>query len=167
MENTKINSITKEGMKALYVATNGAIEENINHEVTAEEELSFIKTMGKFTDRELDTIKYRIFEQKTLEETAKIFGVTRERIRQIESKALRKFRFYAQIEKQQKNDSDIINLDLSVRTYNVLRRARINSIEELSTKTLDDLRSVRMMNEEGIKEIVDVLKTRGIVLNEE
>ena len=50
--------------------------------------------MGKLTSREQEVLKARYgFEddvEKTLEEVGQTFGVTRERIRQIESKALRK-----------------------------------------------------------------------------
>lgn len=50
--------------------------------------------MGELTNRERDVLKARYgFEdgvEKTLEEVGQTFGVTRERIRQIESKALRK-----------------------------------------------------------------------------
>lgn len=52
------------------------------------------RLMGELTDRERDILKARYgFEdgvEKTLEEVGQTFGVTRERIRQIESKALRK-----------------------------------------------------------------------------
>ena len=52
------------------------------------------KLMGELTSREQEVLKARYgFEddvEKTLEEVGQTFGVTRERIRQIESKALRK-----------------------------------------------------------------------------
>ena len=52
------------------------------------------KLLGELTSREQEVLKARYgFEdgvEKTLEEVGQTFGVTRERIRQIESKALRK-----------------------------------------------------------------------------
>lgn len=52
------------------------------------------KLMGELSEREQDVLKARYgFEdgvEKTLEEVGQTFGITRERIRQIESKALRK-----------------------------------------------------------------------------
>ena len=52
------------------------------------------RLMGELKDREREILKARYgFEdgvEKTLEEVGQMFGVTRERIRQIESKALRK-----------------------------------------------------------------------------
>lgn len=57
---------------------------------------AFIDTMlSELTPREEKVVRLRFglgVEQKTLGEVADIFGVTRERIRQIEEKALRKFR---------------------------------------------------------------------------
>ncbi|MDD2620776.1 MAG: S-layer homology domain-containing protein, partial [Syntrophomonadaceae bacterium] len=44
-------------------------------------------------DRESQVIQQRIIQKRTLEETGEEFGVTRERIRQIETKALRKIRY--------------------------------------------------------------------------
>ncbi len=52
------------------------------------------KLMGELTSKEQGVIKERYgFEdgvEKTLEEVGQLFGVTRERIRQIEAKALKK-----------------------------------------------------------------------------
>lgn len=59
---------------------------------TSEEEVE--KSLEILTDREQDVIRLRFGlggnESKTLEEVGAYFNVTRERIRQIEAKALRK-----------------------------------------------------------------------------
>ena len=50
------------------------------------------EVLNTLTERERTVIKYRFYGPYTLEETGKRFGTTRERIRQIEAKALRKLR---------------------------------------------------------------------------
>ena len=45
------------------------------------------------TEREAEVLKYRFYDQMTLDEVAPKYGVHRERIRQIENKAIRKMRY--------------------------------------------------------------------------
>lgn len=71
--------------------TNEEIDEQIN-QIELRETLEIL--MGELTIKERDVLKARYgFKdgvEKTLEEVGQMFGVTRERIRQIESKAIRK-----------------------------------------------------------------------------
>ena len=53
--------------------------------------------------------------------------------------------------------SKIENLDLSVRSYNCLKRARINTIGELTQKTEEDMMRVRNLGRKSLKEIKDKL----------
>jgi len=66
-------------------------EQNANH-VMMREELD--KTLSILTDKEKTVIEYRYGlidgQERTLEEIGQMYGLTRERIRQIESKAIRK-----------------------------------------------------------------------------
>lgn len=66
-------------------------EQNANH-IMMREELD--KTLGILTDKEKSVIEYRYGlidgQERTLEEIGQMYGLTRERIRQIESKAIRK-----------------------------------------------------------------------------
>lgn len=54
---------------------------------------SIAEAMQKLTDREQEILRERYFYSKTLEEVAEVHNVTRERIRQIEAKAIRKLRY--------------------------------------------------------------------------
>jgi RNA polymerase sigma factor (sigma-70 family) len=53
---------------------------------------SFDAIISPLTGREQRVLKCRFQDESSLEETGKIIGVTRERVRQIEAKALRKLR---------------------------------------------------------------------------
>ena len=50
------------------------------------------QALATLTEREVRVIQQRFEERKTLQDTGKTEGVTRERVRQIEAKALRKLR---------------------------------------------------------------------------
>lgn len=68
-------------------------EENASYEMLKNELEDVLETL---TDREENVLRLRFGlddgRQRTLEDVGKVFGVTRERIRQIEAKALRKLR---------------------------------------------------------------------------
>jgi RNA polymerase primary sigma factor len=48
--------------------------------------------LGKLDEREAAIIRMRNFEEQTLEEVGRHFGITKERVRQIEARAMRKLR---------------------------------------------------------------------------
>jgi RNA polymerase sigma factor (sigma-70 family) len=50
------------------------------------------ESMKDLSDREQDILRHRFINQETYEEVGKSFGITRERVRQIEAKALEKLR---------------------------------------------------------------------------
>lgn len=184
-------------------------------------------------DREKTVILLRYKEQKTLAEIGREFGITRERIRQIESRALRKLKYllrskssvlffdyddYAQMQQQiqnkreqlsntienltdllsqvkwlidnkeevtvaeaerillqheeTKNDlvgkyTEIVDLDLSVRSINCLRRAGFKTVEELANLTVEKLMKIRNLGRKSLKEILEKLEELGIKIEEE
>ncbi|MEG1751778.1 MAG: DNA-directed RNA polymerase subunit alpha [Clostridia bacterium] len=63
----------------------------------------------------------------------------------------------------------IEEMDLSVRSYNCLKRASINTIEDLLKKSKDDMLKVRNLGLKSIEEVVGKLKDLGLELksNEE
>jgi len=121
---------------------------------------------SKLTDREQKVISMRYQFGASLYEAGKAFDVTKERIRQIEAKALRKLAHYSrenercilisrdkydelnskytkllvsyerELAKNHENTNildtiDICELDLSVRPYNCLKRASINTLQDI------------------------------------
>ena len=58
----------------------------------------------------------------------------------------------------------IEDLDLSVRSYNCLKRAGINTVEELCNKTSDDMMKVRNLGRKSLEEVLAKLKELGLQL---
>jgi DNA-directed RNA polymerase subunit alpha len=60
----------------------------------------------------------------------------------------------------------IEELDLSVRSYNCLKRAGINTVEELIRKTEDEMMKVRNLGKKSLEEVVNKLDELGLALKE-
>lgn len=56
------------------------------------------------------------------------------------------------------------NLDLSTRTYNALKRARIYTVNELTSRTEESLYRIRCLGEKAVKEIKDKVSKLGFCL---
>ncbi|WP_128896407.1 DNA-directed RNA polymerase subunit alpha [Longirhabdus pacifica] len=61
----------------------------------------------------------------------------------------------------------IEELDLSVRSYNCLKRAGINTVQELITKTEDDMMKVRNLGRKSLEEVQEKLKDLNLNLRKE
>ncbi|NLO45774.1 MAG: DNA-directed RNA polymerase subunit alpha [Clostridiales bacterium] len=61
----------------------------------------------------------------------------------------------------------IEELDLSVRSFNCLKRAGINTVEELISKTEEDMMKVRNLGKKSIDEVVSKLNSLGFDLKRE
>ncbi len=65
-------------------------------------------------------------------------------------------------------EMSIDELELSVRSYNCLKRAGINTVEELTNKTLDDMLKVRNLGHKSLEEVQAKLKELNLsLMNEE
>ncbi len=62
-------------------------------------------------------------------------------------------------------DMNIDELELSVRSYNCLKRAGINTVGELTNKTSDDMMKVRNLGRKSLEEVLAKLKELGLQLN--
>jgi DNA-directed RNA polymerase subunit alpha len=58
----------------------------------------------------------------------------------------------------------IEELDLSVRSYNCLKRAAINTVEDLTNKTEDDMMKVRNLGRKSLEEVLQKLQVLGLQL---
>ena len=61
----------------------------------------------------------------------------------------------------------IEELDLSVRSFNCLKRAGINTVEDLINKTEDDMMKVRNLGRKSLDEVVNKLASLGFTLQDE
>ena len=61
-------------------------------------------------------------------------------------------------------DLPIEELDLSVRSYNCLKRAGINAVEELIKKTEEDMMKVRNLGKKSLAEVKSNLAEHGLTL---
>ena len=68
-------------------------------------------------------------------------------------------------EKEKVLEMSIDELELSVRSYNCLKRANINTVEELTNKTPDDMMKVRNLGRKSLEEVLAKLKELGLELN--
>ena len=62
-------------------------------------------------------------------------------------------------------EMSIDELELSVRSYNCLKRAGINTVEELTNKTPEDMMKVRNLGRKSLEEVLAKLKELGLQLN--
>lgn len=163
------------------------------------------KAMAELTDREQKVLEMRFEHGMTYEQCGYRFGVTRERIRQVEAKALRKLRIprfskhylldtlnkafeidveRARLERENaklrmilekqgytfENNQpkgpriDIADMELSVRSYNCLRRAGFNFVSDLEGMTYENLQKIRNLGRKSILEIIQKARKFGIVI---
>lgn len=61
----------------------------------------------------------------------------------------------------------IEDLDLSVRSYNCLKRAGINTVEDLVSKSEEDMMKVRNLGRKSLEEVINKLDSLGLHLRKE
>ncbi len=70
-------------------------------------------------------------------------------------------------DKEKVLEMTIEELDLSVRSFNCLKRAGINTVEDLITKTEDDMMKVRNLGRKSLEEVIAKLDSLGFTLASE
>ena len=68
-------------------------------------------------------------------------------------------------EKEKVLEMNIDELELSVRSYNCLKRTGINTVEELCNRTPEDMMKVRNLGRKSLEEVLAKLKELGLELN--
>ena len=70
----------------------------------------------------------------------------------------------AEDDKEKVLEMNIDELELSVRSYNCLKRAGINTVEELCSRTPDDMMKVRNLGRKSLEEVLQKLEELGLHL---
>ena len=96
---------------------------------------------------------------KILHDYLKIFMGLTEQVSDVEIMVNR-----VEDEKDKILDISIEELDLSVRSYNCLKRAGINTVGELIMKTEDDMMKVRNLGKKSLEEVDEKLSSLGLSL---
>jgi hypothetical protein len=169
--------------------------------------------LATLTEREQGVLMHRFQRKLTLEQCGKEYGTTRERIRQIEAKALRKLRHpsranmlkavpltelqaeraeyyklqneYEWLKKAFESltaqkaepgvtmpmvehatllEQPIETLDLSVRSFNCLKRRGVNTLRDIVGMTEYELAQVRNLGRKSYEEVIEKLKEYGLGL---
>lgn len=70
-------------------------------------------------------------------------------------------------QKEKVMEMTIEELDLSVRSYNCLKRAGINTVQELTQKSEEDMMKVRNLGKKSLEEVVAKLRDMGLSLRQD
>lgn len=69
--------------------------------------------------------------------------------------------------KEKVMEMTIEELDLSVRSYNCLKRAGVNNVEDLAAKTEEDMMRVRNLGRKSLEEVLQKMASLGLSLRKE
>ena len=61
----------------------------------------------------------------------------------------------------------IEELDLSVRAFNCLKRAGINTVGDLASKTPEEMMKVRNLGKKSLEEVVNKMENLGVNMHQE
>ena len=61
----------------------------------------------------------------------------------------------------------IEELDMSVRSFNCLKRAGIDTVEDLTNRTEEDMIKVRNLGKKSLEEVIQKLRSLGLDLKKE
>lgn len=119
-------------------------------------------TMDIWTDGTIGPKEALSFAAKILTEHLSIFVELTNEVRDTEIMVEKE-----EDQKEKNLEMTIEELDLSVRSYNCLKRAGINTVEELINKTEPEMMKVRNLGRKSLDEVKNKLAALGLSLKEE
>ena len=72
-----------------------------------------------------------------------------------------------EVKKEKVLEMTIEELDLSVRSFNCLKRAGIDTVEDLINRTEEDMIKVRNLGRKSLEEVIQKLNSLGLALKKE
>jgi len=155
MEEMPIGVIAVDAIYTPLERVNMTVENTRVGQVTDYDKL----TLDVFTNGTLDPDEAVSLAAKVLSEHLSLFIDLSENARQAEVMVVKQ-----DDDKERVLEMSIDELELSVRSYNCLKRAGINTVEELCNKTPDDMMKVRNLGKKSLEEVLAKLKELGLSL---
>ena len=147
-----IDSIFTPVKKASYNVESARVGQNINFDKLVLD----VTTNGAFSAVEIVSLA-----AKVLDDHIKMFVDLSETMGKIDILVSR------EEDKQQKVlEMNIDDMDLSVRSYNCLKRAGIQTVEDLIKRTEEDMLKVRNLGRKSLDEVLEKIKSYGLQLKE-
>lgn len=145
-----VDSIFSPVKKVNYNVENARIGQNMNFDKLTLE----VETNGTLTAREVVSLSAKIIQDHTnlfveLVESMKDLSILQAREDEKQHKVL---------------EMSIEDMDLSVRSYNCLKRANINTVNDLTKKSKDDMLKVRNLGLKSLEEVIKKLEDLGLGL---
>ena len=134
VQNTRVGQDTDFDKLTLDIFTNGTIEPDEALSLAAKVLSEHLKGFINLSENAQKVEKVEIMVEQEEDETTKVLSMS------------------------------IEDLELSVRSSNCLRRAGINTVEELCNKTSDDMMKVRNLGKKSLDEVLLKLKEMGLHL---
>lgn len=145
-----VDSIFTSVKKVEYKVEGARVGQNMDYDKLTIE----VETNGTLSAREVVSLSAKIIQDHTqlfveLVESMKDLNVLTTREEDKQQKVL---------------EMSIDDMDLSVRSYNCLKRAGINTIEDLTKKSKDDMLKVRNLGLKSLEEVIKKLESYGFGL---
>ena len=145
-----VDSIFTPVKKVNYNVESARVGQNMNYDKLTLE----VETNGTLTAREVVSLSAKIIQDHTnlfveLVESMKDLSILQAREDEKQHKVL---------------EMTIEDMDLSVRSYNCLKRANINTVSDLTKKSKDDMLKVRNLGLKSLEEVIKKLEDLGLGL---
>ena len=143
VENTRVGQVTDYDRLVLEIWTDGSITPEEGVSIGAKIMQEHLNLFIQLTDATGSKDAYHLFKK-------------------LELKSL--FKYFEEDQKEKALEMTIEELELSVRSFNCLKRAAINTVEELTQKTEEDMMKVRNLGKKSLDEVKAKLEELGLGL---